>query len=482
MKKKTTPKTTAEQEPGRIENLKISLLQPNKWNPQRPVSDDFILSIKTNGILQPLVVRAVGKKFEIIAGERRWRAAKDAGIETIQCKIIDVDDTRAHELSLVENIERANLSPIEEAVEIAELVKKHNGDFSEVAARIGRSRYFVKSRLALATLDVSSLKTIGIDPLQIPVACLELLAKTPPETRQKILDDHDVEWILSDYEYLRSSIVRISKKLEKEFDAEDETLLPEVGACSQCPKRSGADKDLFGNVQELNKMDFCLDSDCYKQKIRADLARKEAAARKKYPKLILAAIDIPYAEKQEAERRNVSEIDGFRRSRWTIAKKSDEGAVPAFLWCGKDAGSVVFVKPKDEKDMHANARTKTHEEKRERLKQRRLAWVSKRVNEMIKSEQLHESFHSWEWLCRILLRFTFPYMDSVPEEIADVAPLVAEKTIIGRLLDETSTATKIGEALMLILGEENSFKKFEELRSQAVEEIPEPKSWAKEKK
>lgn len=484
MKGKKSETAPALQE--RIEYLDLAKLRPNAWNKRRPVTDEFAESIKVNGILQPPVVRPRGALFEIVAGERRVEAAKKAGLDRINCKIIEADDDRARELTLVENIDRENLTPLEEAAEIAELVKLHDGDAVEVAARLGRSRHFVKSRLALSRLNLSIFENTDIVPELVPVACLELLAKAPPETQKKIVGD--AYGGINDYEALRNALVELSRKLGGGlFDADDETLVPVAGACADCPKRTGADPDLFGNVAGLMKGDHCLDESCYAAKVRAGLVRKEADARKKYSNLILAARSIPYADRQEAEKRKVEQIDGAHRSRLTAAKNGEEGAVPAFLWCGPGAGTVTFVKPLAGEKLPQNARPKTLKEKRAALAMRRQAWVAEKARQIVLSEPLHEDFHTWEKLLKIALTFGCSGKEFEDNHDMNVATLKEAAEIVRKqtkgyragVLAMTADRTEIAEALKFVYGDD-AMKQVAALEREATEEIKEPKSWAKD--
>lgn len=479
-------KTEAAQEgSARIETLDVTKLRPNAWNKRRAVSDEFVESIKVNGILQPPVVRPRGVLFEIIAGERRWQAAKAACLKQIVCKVIEADDDRARELTLVENIDRENLTPLEEAAEIAELVKLHKGEAVEVAARLGRSRHFVKSRLALSRLDLSIFENTDIVPELVPVACLELLAKAPIETQKKIVGN--AYGGINDYEELRSALVELSRKLGGGlFDAEDETLVPEAGACSNCHKRTGSDPDLFGNVAGLMKGDHCLDDGCYSAKVRAGLARKEADARKKHPDLILAAKSIPYQDRQEAEKRKVEQIDAPYRSKLTAAKKDEEGAVPAFLWCGPGAGTVTWVKPAEGESLPANARPKTLKEKREALAMRRQAWVAEKARQIVLSEPLHEDFHTWEKLLKIAMTFGCSGKefgdnhDMNAATLKEAAEIVRKQTNGYRAgdIDMNADRTQVAGALFLIYGKD-AMSQLSALEREAIGEIPEPKFWTK---
>jgi len=472
-------KEAASEVQARIETIDVGRLRPNAWNKRRQVTDDFVESIKVNGILQPPVVRPRGALFEIIAGERRWQAAKEAGIKQIVCKVIEADDDRARELTLVENIDRENLTSIEEAAEIAELVKIHDGDAAEVAARLGRSRHFVKSRLALSKLDLSIFEDTDIVPELVPVACLELLAKAPPETQKKIISD--AYGGISDYEALRTAMVELSRKLGGGlFDADDDTLVPEAGACSNCQKRTGADADLFGNVAGLMNGDHCLDEGCYASKVRAGLARKEAEARKKHGNLILAAKSIPYGDRQEAEKRKVEQIDAPYRSKLTAAKKGEEGAVPAFLWCGPGAGTIAWVKPAEGESLPANARPKTLAEKREALASRRMALVANRAVEIVHGEKLHESFDDPRKLLSVCLEFGCDPVDRAEKDDELEAVSEATRHYRARKIDVAcSDRMQIVKALFYVYCDDAE-DQVAKIEREAAEAIPEPKSWTKE--
>ena len=104
-------------------------------------------------MLQPLVVRKVGGKYEIIAGERRWRAAKEAKIKKVPCIIKEVDDTQALKLALIENIQRENLNPIEEAQAYKTLIDEYDLTQEEVALALGKSRSYIANTIRLLNLD-----------------------------------------------------------------------------------------------------------------------------------------------------------------------------------------------------------------------------------------------------------------------------------------------------------------------------------------
>ena len=145
--------------PDRQSELKVEQLQSGKYQP-RSFMDDTALnelasSIKAQGIMQPILVRPVpGGKFEIIAGERRWRAAKLAGLASVPVLVREVADNAALAMALIENIQREDLNPLEQAVGIQRLVNEFGATHDQAADMVGRSRSAVTNLLRLLGLAV----------------------------------------------------------------------------------------------------------------------------------------------------------------------------------------------------------------------------------------------------------------------------------------------------------------------------------------
>ena len=144
--------------------VRINEVEPN-INQPRKVFDPTELetlaeSINQYGMIQPITVRSVDGMYQIITGERRWRAARMAGLSEIPVLIITADDKKAAELALVENIQRSDLNPIEEALGFAALIEEHGLTQEEAAKRIGKSRSAVTNSLRLLNLPESVRKMI----------------------------------------------------------------------------------------------------------------------------------------------------------------------------------------------------------------------------------------------------------------------------------------------------------------------------------
>jgi ParB family chromosome partitioning protein len=138
--------------------LPVDLIQRGKYQPRKDISpeslDELADSIKAQGVMQPIVVRPISdRKYEIIAGERRWRATQLAGLDTIPVVVRDVSDEAAIAMALIENIQREDLNPIEEATSLHRLQLEFELTQQEVAEAVGKSRSTVANLLRLMTLQ-----------------------------------------------------------------------------------------------------------------------------------------------------------------------------------------------------------------------------------------------------------------------------------------------------------------------------------------
>ena len=147
--------------------LAVSDLIPNKFQPRKVFDDvnleDLTNSIKERGIIQPIIVRKSNEdksRFEIIAGERRWLAAQRAGLHNVPVVIIDADDLKSLEFAIVENVQRHDLNPLEEAQGYKRLIDEFSYDQEKVAKFIGKSRSYITNSLRLLSLPKDVIKLI----------------------------------------------------------------------------------------------------------------------------------------------------------------------------------------------------------------------------------------------------------------------------------------------------------------------------------
>ncbi|MFA5912424.1 MAG: ParB/RepB/Spo0J family partition protein [Burkholderiales bacterium] len=143
-----------------LKTLRLEELQPGKYQPRTRMDqaslEELARSLKSQGVMQPILARALGKgRYEIIAGERRWRAAKIAGLREVPVVIREVPDSAALAMALIENIQRENLNPLEEATGIHRLINEFKMTHQEAAEAVGRSRAATSNLLRLLNLQQS---------------------------------------------------------------------------------------------------------------------------------------------------------------------------------------------------------------------------------------------------------------------------------------------------------------------------------------
>ncbi len=201
--------------------IKINKIEPNREQPRKNFEEDALLeladSIKQFGIIQPLVVQKKKDYYEIIAGERRWRAAKLAGLKEVPVIVKEFTEQEAVEIALIENIQRENLNPIEEAMAYKRLLTEFNLKQDEVAERVSKSRTAVTNSMRLLKLD-DKIQQMVIDDMISTGHARALLAIEDSEEQlllaQRIFDEklsvRDVE-----------NIIRVMKnpKMKKEKPA-----------------------------------------------------------------------------------------------------------------------------------------------------------------------------------------------------------------------------------------------------------------------
>lgn len=211
-----TPKTenmkaeeTAELKSGE-QMMKINMVEPNRDQPRRNFEEDALLeladSIKQYGVLQPLIVRKRNDYYEIIAGERRWRAAKMAGVKEVPVIIKEYNEQEILEIALIENIQRENLNPIEEAMAFKKLLEEFNLKQDEVAERVSKSRTAVTNSMRLLKLD-QRVQQMIIDDMISTGHARALLA----------IDDPEQQYALANKIFDEKLSVRETEKLIKEI-------------------------------------------------------------------------------------------------------------------------------------------------------------------------------------------------------------------------------------------------------------------------
>ena len=144
--------------------LSLSEITPNKFQPRKNFDEeslnDLTNSIRERGVIQPIIVRKSDDKYEIIAGERRWLAARKAGLHEIPVVVTDADDLKSLEFAIVENVQRHDLNPLEEALGYKRLIDEFSYDQEKVSKFIGKSRSYITNTLRLLNLPSDVLKLV----------------------------------------------------------------------------------------------------------------------------------------------------------------------------------------------------------------------------------------------------------------------------------------------------------------------------------
>ena len=139
-----------------IININVDEIFPNTYQPRRYFNEDALqelsASIKEHGIIQPITVRKRGEKFELVAGERRWRAARMAELSHVPCNIIEITDTESAEIALLENLQREDLNFIEESLGYENLIKRHNFTQQQLAEKLGKNQSTIANKLRILKL------------------------------------------------------------------------------------------------------------------------------------------------------------------------------------------------------------------------------------------------------------------------------------------------------------------------------------------
>lgn len=209
--KSETSKSIEKQEPQNGElMMKINMVEPNRDQPRKNFEEDALLeladSIKQMGVLQPLLVRKRNDYYEIIAGERRWRAAKIAGLKEVPVIIKDYTEQEIVEIGLIENIQRENLNPIEEAMAYKKLLEEFHLKQDEVAERVSKSRTAVTNSMRLLKLN-EKVQQMIIDDMITTGHARALLA----------IDDQEQQYILANKIFDEKLSVRETEKLIKDI-------------------------------------------------------------------------------------------------------------------------------------------------------------------------------------------------------------------------------------------------------------------------
>jgi ParB family chromosome partitioning protein len=325
-------------------NVSLSLLSESKTNPRRIFEDaalkELASTIRTQGVLSPLLVRPVTENgFEIVFGARRYRAAQLAEQDTVPVRIRQMTDAEVIEAQLIENLQRRDVHPMEEAQGFRALLDLDEPKYSieQIAARTGKNASYIAGRLKLTELVPAVVDAFYKD--EIGVGHALLLAKLQPTQQEQALSHcFREDWsgagknrnillpVRNLQFWIEQNVMLILK--DAPFNKREAQLVPAAGSCVDCPKRTGHNKLLFS---DLGKQDACTDPSCYQSKVSAHVA--QAIATK--PQLV--QISTAYGTQKE-------DSPVLPRNKYTEIHKptsKDDAKRPEFKVCKYTAEAII---------------------------------------------------------------------------------------------------------------------------------------------
>ena len=249
-----------------ITSVRINDVEPNREQPRKQFSQEeheaLSDSIVKYGVISPITVRRVGERYVIIAGERRWRAARMAGLSEIPVIIISADDKKAAEIALVENIQRSDLNPVEEAQAYAALIDQYGMTQEEVAEQIGKSRSSVTNSLRLLDLPDAVLSMLAAGTLSSGHAKVLLGIKDGEKLKTAAEKVAELELSVRETEKLVKSLLA-EPKPEKELPAIDYTKALEASVQQKLGrtvkiKQNGAKSSITIGFSDNNDLETVL--------------------------------------------------------------------------------------------------------------------------------------------------------------------------------------------------------------------------------
>lgn len=287
-----------------LKSIALDHVHASPNNPRRTFVDatlaELASSIREQGVLQPILVRplpmdrgpsgmAMSEKlnhFEIVAGHRRLRASRMAGLAEIPAIVREMDNVAALEAAVLENLQREDVHPLEEAEGYERLMKSGNYSLEHLLERIGKSRSYVYGRLKLLALEPKAREAFYAGKLTPSTALL--IARLPADKQQKALDE-----IIKCYGGVPLSFRSARDHIERNFmlnltkapfKVTDDRFA--AGPCTACPKRTGNQPELFADA---SSGDLCTDARCFNDKRETDYLRKKALVEEKGAKVIEGA-------------------------------------------------------------------------------------------------------------------------------------------------------------------------------------------------
>lgn len=346
------------------QNIALIDIFPSPTNPRKhfdPASiTELAGSIKRHRVIQAITVRnkkGMAGKYEIVCGERRWLASREAGRATIPAVVRDLTDDEVLDLQFTENLQRQDVHPMDEAVTFKAMIETTRYTVPDIAAKVLKGEAFVLHRLSLNNLIPAFQQDFWEGKFLIGHAVIfsRLTEADQKELYKQYGGRQNYDTLVETKDYIDSHINR--KLSSAPFKKDDATLVPKAGACISCPKRSGCSPELFNDYDK--KDDRCFDKACYQKKLDAFLLKKVETTINEKPGILL--IDQShYGEKVDPAIKKLAagmKVDIIEPSANSLQSWSSPGYIPiqALVVAGSDAGKIkTFYKRSSQKASSAD--------------------------------------------------------------------------------------------------------------------------------
>lgn len=402
-----------------IEYISTGDIRSSELNPRKTFDENSIAelskSITEVGILQPIILRLSHFKkglesYELVCGERRWRAAKQVGLETVPAIVRELKDQEALDLMITENLQRKDVSPLEEAEAFQNLITHRKYDIPTLVTRFGKSEYYIRHRLKLNDLipEFKNLLNQDVIGLGHATEICKLQAKDQKELYNNSYSEENRSkhwWTGFTIKQLKSNIEReFTLKLEEApFSLDDKTLDKKAGPCTSCPKNTASNLILFPDSPSTG---VCLDRSCFKRKSDIHFDRELKRVQEDEPGVILAYPGYLYGEEEkkmaDLKKNGTPAVEVSWKTGWMEVSEPEKPEVPqesefddpddykealsdyevevsdyeeqvkdyqeklnagvlrkAFMLAGNNKGKVVFLEPREQEESQSSGNTGT---------------------------------------------------------------------------------------------------------------------------
>lgn len=324
-----------------FKTVQIDSLRESTTNPRRTFNasklQELAESIKSKGVLQPLIVRPVDEltPYEIIAGARRYRASILADVAEVPCIVRELSDKDVLEFQMIENSQRDDVDPVEEADGYARLIEDYGHTVASLARRVGKSEHHIAARISLRDLCANAREALQAEVIKIGHA--ELLARLTVEQQEIVLDQFDLKDNDND-EPLQYTVADMRDYIQRRiytslvtapFPLNKHGIVIGVPTCIECPKNSASQGALFSDMTQA----WCTDKKCFEMKVDNWTLQQEAKLKDE------STAFVKISEEWRGDRKTMA----LPTNAYKVVGSGDEGALLALVTDGREKGHTKYV-------------------------------------------------------------------------------------------------------------------------------------------